>query len=156
MKNWKVLVLSLRAMANDRKMSINEMAEKLGKSQNTVSGLFSTNNSPSFETLWEIADLIGVKITIEGIDDEIIERAEKSYEKIQERARERAQERNKKLNLMLGLKNDDILTFDDEAENDVVKNRNKTFPAGVETLIDKAENDDISNDNNKKLSKNDK
>lgn len=118
MENWKILVLALREIANQKQISITSLAEKMGKHQVTVSGFFSTKNPPTLGTLCELADLIGVKISIEGIDDNIIEKAKKRYENI-------------------------LLRHENIKQKNRVKVRNRV----IDDIINSGR-DEISNDNN--------
>ena len=81
MEQWQKMVLSLREISRERKISIKEISEKLGKHQTTISSFFAIRNPPTLENFLEIAGVIDVEINITGVDDEFLERAIKNYKK---------------------------------------------------------------------------
>lgn len=76
MEQWKILLLQLREIARAKKLSINELAEKRNVKQSSVSSFFSTKNPPSLANFIEMCELIGVKLTFEGVSGEVIELAQ--------------------------------------------------------------------------------
>lgn len=98
MEEWKILVLSLREIAKKKGMSINELAEKLGKHHTTVGNFFLADNPPTLQNFLMLAELIGVKVTMEGLDEDIIAKAKVRHDKIWQR-------RNKTIDEILGLDN---------------------------------------------------
>lgn len=85
MEDWKILVLSLREIANERGMSNNYLAEKLGKHHTTVGNFFLGDNPPTLGNFLKLAKLIGVEVTMEGLNEDIIAKAKDRYERIQKR-----------------------------------------------------------------------
>lgn len=85
MEEWKILVLSLREIAKKKGMSINDLAEKLGKHHTTVGNFFLADNPPTLQNFLMLAELIGVKITMEGLNEDIIAKAKERHNKIWQR-----------------------------------------------------------------------
>ena len=75
MEKWKILLLQLREIARIKGITINELAEKRKKKQSSISSFFSTKNPPSLANFIEMCDLIEIKLTLEGINGEVIEAA---------------------------------------------------------------------------------
>lgn len=75
MEDWKILLLHLREIARVKGITINELAEKRKMKQSSISSFFSIKNPPSLANFTEMCNLIGVKLTMEGVSDEEIELA---------------------------------------------------------------------------------
>ena len=63
------LMKSIRLIMKEKSITINELSEKLNKSQSATSQLFRMKNI-SFDTLKEITDAIGYSIDIDFFQNE--------------------------------------------------------------------------------------
>ena len=113
MEQWKILLLQLREVARFKNKTINELANDRKMSQSSVSNFFSIKNPPSLSNFIEMCDLIGVKLTLEGRNGEVIPLA--NLEAIAKMQLEFIENRNRKIN--------EILDLNDKANDDVFKNK---------------------------------
>ena len=113
MENWKILILQLREVAKLKGKTINELAEQRKVNQSAISSFFSIKSPPSLATFDEMCNLIGVKLTLEGRNGEVIPLA--NLEAIAKMQLEFIENRNRKIN--------EILDLNDKANDDVFKNK---------------------------------
>ena len=81
MENWQKIVLCLREITREKKISIKEISEKTGKHQTTISSFFAVRNPPTLAHVLEIAEIIGVEINIIGMNEGFSEKAIENYKK---------------------------------------------------------------------------
>jgi len=64
-QHWKVLVLMLKKIAEDKGMTIQEVADTAGLKRQNVSRMFLLNVEPQLSTFLAVARAIGVNFFIE-------------------------------------------------------------------------------------------
>lgn len=64
-QHWKVLVLILKKIAEDKDMTIQEVADTAGLKRQNVSRMFLLNVEPQLSTFLAVARAIGVNFFIE-------------------------------------------------------------------------------------------
>ena len=67
-EQWMLLVLLLKEIANEKSISINEIAERSKMEQSSVSRFFSLKFKPTLPTFLEIAKAINVNFFFEDKD----------------------------------------------------------------------------------------
>lgn len=68
-EQWQLLVLLLKEIATQKGISINQIAEKTGMEQSSVSRFFSLKFKPTLPTFLEIAKAIKVNFFFEDQED---------------------------------------------------------------------------------------
>lgn len=68
--HWKVLVLLLKEIADEKGITQLEIAEKTGKHQPLISRFFSSKHCPSLSIVVEIANVLGKQLVLKNIDNQ--------------------------------------------------------------------------------------
>jgi transcriptional regulator with XRE-family HTH domain len=67
--NWKAMVLLLREVALDKKITHEQIAEKIGVKKSNVSRVFSLKYCPSMDLFLKISMAIGINFFFEDKED---------------------------------------------------------------------------------------
>lgn len=63
--HWMLMVILLREIAHEKKISVKEIAEKIGIEQSTLSRFFATKYKPNLDLFLKVAQAIGVNFFFE-------------------------------------------------------------------------------------------
>lgn len=70
--NWKVLVLLLKEIADQKGISQNEISEQTGMLQSAVSRFFSLKFKPTLETFLQVAQALKINFFFEDQEEKTV------------------------------------------------------------------------------------
>jgi DNA-binding phage protein len=69
-EKWKILILLLREIAKEKKITHLDIAIKTGMDRAHITHIFNLKNKPGIDTVFKIASAVGVNISVKTRDGE--------------------------------------------------------------------------------------